>query len=607
MDTNMAETREERMQQRLRGAQRRQVEDVDFGLSFPVLSAPPIQQSIVPQDPPRTELPPQPSGRTSGALRGRSQSKSTPAGENTRQTTNDANTSAKRQKLSTEEPPAPSSFGSARSSLPRPDIYALPGEEFDQNGSPELSTEIANDTASKTNVEINSLDLNSPPAIILSPPTNEGPEERNEDALTGDRHPDISLEEAIQLDLRLEEDSLVDGSAEQTVEPTQPSVQRGKRKRDNLAREKEPLTKKRQRTSRGSERTSAVQETNSEALSEPVRHCWRRSSQINSRIVDEETIHDISVEKAEQIDHKQAALVPSRTQNRRRSRDAGSSVIVSNTIPRKSVKHYQSPDPAPQQAQKAPKPVQKSSSKPDKRASKQNTRLGIPIPVTVHRINERLYYDDDETNAEILNLDIPHIRRGGVNAVDVLAQICEETVSSGLDTLHELISNTHDSAVRREYNTKMRALEAFSKALQTRLIEHTINLDNTFALEKRVRGEQRKKVALREEILRVRGEREQLALRMDEVRIKHESEATDSHKRDALNITIHDIEMAIERGKAHAKNPRRQVHVKGTELLVKRVAGEVSHNSDSGGFLKQIKEFNAFMERAALSLETRAK
>jgi hypothetical protein len=43
----------------------------------------------------------------------------------------------------------------------------------------------------------------------------------------------------------------------------------------------------------------------------------------------------------------------------------------------------------------------------------------------------------------------------------------------------------------------------------------------------------------------------------------------------------------------------------GMELLLKRVAGEVSNKSDSGGMLKQIKDFNAFLERAALALETR--
>lgn len=56
----------------------------------------------------------------------------------------------------------------------------------------------------------------------------------------------------------------------------------------------------------------------------------------------------------------------------------------------------------------------------------------------------------------------------------------------------------------------------------------TINLDNAFALEKRVREGQKKKLGLREEILRVRAEREMVALRMDEIRIKHENESKEA-------------------------------------------------------------------------------
>jgi hypothetical protein len=43
----------------------------------------------------------------------------------------------------------------------------------------------------------------------------------------------------------------------------------------------------------------------------------------------------------------------------------------------------------------------------------------------------------------------------------------------------------------------------------------------------------------------------------------------------------------------------------GTELLLKRVAGQVSSKNDSGGLLRQLKEANAFFERAALVLEGR--
>jgi hypothetical protein len=43
----------------------------------------------------------------------------------------------------------------------------------------------------------------------------------------------------------------------------------------------------------------------------------------------------------------------------------------------------------------------------------------------------------------------------------------------------------------------------------------------------------------------------------------------------------------------------------GIELLLKRIATEVSNKGDSGGFLAHIKNFNDFLERAAIALETR--
>jgi len=58
--------------------------------------------------------------------------------------------------------------------------------------------------------------------------------------------------------------------------------------------------------------------------------------------------------------------------------------------------------------------------------------------------------------------------------------------------------------------------------------------------------------------------------------------------------------LAIECGKVNESGNDEKT---GIELLLKRVAGEVSSKSGSVGTLKQIKEFNAFLERAALALE----
>ncbi|QSZ35129.1 hypothetical protein DSL72_007994, partial [Monilinia vaccinii-corymbosi] len=131
----------------------------------------------------------------------------------------------------------------------------------------------------------------------------------------------------------------------------------------------------------------------------------------------------------------------------------------------------------------------------------------------------------------------------------------------------------------------------------------TINLDNSYSLEKRLREGQRKKLSLREEILRVRAKREKVALQMDEIRITHEKDSQEAEQREVLNTTVHDIELAVGRGKSssnHKYDGKTNI-----ELTLKRVASEASSASDEGGILKQIKAFNSFMERAALALEGR--
>ena len=113
---------------------------------------------------------------------------------------------------------------------------------------------------------------------------------------------------------------------------------------------------------------------------------------------------------------------------------------------------------------------------------------------------------------------------------------------------------------------------------------------------------------------------------MDEIRIRHENETKKAQvrffslsddtiidaltvlivfeqERDALNTTVHDIELAIDLGRSAQIDYIQEKT--GTEVLLKRVADQVSNKSDSRGILKQIKEFNAFLERAALVLESR--
>ena len=72
---------------------------------------------------------------------------------------------------------------------------------------------------------------------------------------------------------------------------------------------------------------------------------------------------------------------------------------------------------------------------------------------------------------------------------------------------------------------------------------------------------------------------------------------------------MHDIDLAVEQGQAAPElSPAEQktAELANLELLVNRVADQASSRSHGGGTLKQIREFNAFLERTAAVLEGRS-
>ncbi|KAK0733991.1 hypothetical protein B0T26DRAFT_686667 [Lasiosphaeria miniovina] len=236
----------------------------------------------------------------------------------------------------------------------------------------------------------------------------------------------------------------------------------------------------------------------------------------------------------------------------------------------------------------------------------------VPVTVTVQRFTRKgaahFGGDEDETDTEFLNAEIPFANRAGVNAVDVLSKLCEELIENFLGKLQERAWEAGNLAAKREQKTMHRTLEAFQEELRTRLLEHTIALDTLHALRKRVRVTQKERLSLREEILRIRAEREQVALRMDAIRIKHEAESKEALRHIFLSSAMHDIDLAVEKGHAAPElsaAERKQVDLANLELLISRVSDQACAASDGGGALKQIKEFNAFLERAATALESR--
>lgn len=132
-------------------------------------------------------------------------------------------------------------------------------------------------------------------------------------------------------------------------------------------------------------------------------------------------------------------------------------------------------------ASRASKP--KAATKPRKRAVErsrpaeaENESEGeegedVSIEITVQRyVNTKSRDDFDEEDP--LHMEIPFANRTGESAVDVLSQVCQEVMERTLGQLHELLSATEEPAKKKEYRIKMRAIDAYKEELSARLLQH---------------------------------------------------------------------------------------------------------------------------------------
>jgi hypothetical protein len=71
---------------------------------------------------------------------------------------------------------------------------------------------------------------------------------------------------------------------------------------------------------------------------------------------------------------------------------------------------------------------------------------------------------------------------------------------------------------------------------------------------------------------------------------------------------MRDIDRTVARGREApelSRKEEKEAELANLELVVAQVANQVSPSSASGGLLKDIQDFNAFLERAAVALETK--
>ncbi|XRM37999.1 hypothetical protein ABZX51_001439 [Aspergillus tubingensis] len=280
--------------------------------------------------------------------------------------------------------------------------------------------------------------------------------------------------------------------------------------------------------------------------------------------------------------------------------------------------------PAPdEEATAQTEPAEPAEEAPPPKKRKPRQPRGETVPVTVHRfVNAAVLgdgpepegsSDEEEESAEgrAAKEKTKLVSRGGVNAADVLSQICRETLEKTLATLKNGIANEGNAARRAEWTRKKKAVEAYGTELEGRLFELSEMLDSNFVLGRQIKKSKREMMDLRSRLYRVRKEREEVALQMDAVRRKHSEEENAKMARSTINNSLHSLDLALERSRnrpvdeSTSQNPEPS-STAGLEFLVRNVAENVSSIAPGaqGGLLHQIKSFNAQLEATARRLES---
>ena len=185
-------------------------------------------------------------------------------------------------------------------------------------------------------------------------------------------------------------------------------------------------------------------------------------------------------------------------------------------------------------------------------------------------------------------LDRPH-----PNAVDVLGQYCRETVLAAVDRLNE-----GPASNRGERKRKQAALEAVGRELDTQLVDMSAAVENRIQLSRRTRKAKKNRAELQSIWLETRKQREEIALKCDEIRQQNWQREQEREQKWAISEAAHKLTLEFER--ADPEEEQRD----NLEFLLRTLADDVSDTSGAG-LLDRIKSFNGQLERMAGVLEGR--
>ena len=247
-----------------------------------------------------------------------------------------------------------------------------------------------------------------------------------------------------------------------------------------------------------------------------------------------------------------------------------------------------------------------------RKTGKQSTELslsGDKIAVTVHRISHvhRLNFNPDLDDDLAGPGAFP--KKKNPNAIDVLAQICREIIGKTIATVKSSIEGEANTSRKAELKRKKDAIETYGDELDGRLFQMTTALDHNYALGVKLKHANKQKAALRDELLDLRKQRQEVELQIDEVRARHEKDARVANEEHHLETLLQDIELAVERGRAAPEVDEEEEDEDGEEegkpslsMRLQQAADVMSSADGRVGLLERVKGFNGLLEEAIARL-----
>lgn len=207
--------------------------------------------------------------------------------------------------------------------------------------------------------------------------------------------------------------------------------------------------------------------------------------EVAETVIEEPTAADSpEVDEAREIDDREAARRLGRKRPRRSipapspelaSEDAAEEPEPIAKRPRREAPpKKKKKSPAKQRQPKAPRV--KQSEPESRRKSKGDAAGGPPVGIAIQRFTRIRRHVDDSDDEDVLNTMTTYSSRDGVNAIDVLSQMCGEIIGATLKTFKEAFREAQDAPTKKELRVKISALGAFQEELRTRLLEHVSGL-----------------------------------------------------------------------------------------------------------------------------------